>query len=169
MSAFSDKIEKLADTTNNISAIGRINELLKNIIPSGKSDFQLALSNFHNNLTKRKLVIVLTDFITDTEKELDSAIKLMRNIQAGRSNLIALHILDNAEINFNFNGVSQFVGMEGNEKVLIEPEKIRGKYIELFNKYMNRLKTEMTMSGIKYYILNTWQPLDKNLMQIFKD
>ncbi len=161
-------MDTAVETTNNISTAGRINEILKTIEPNGNSDFSGVFSQYFSRLNKRKLLVVISDFLADDAQTLEQSIRILQQIRAKRSEIIFLHILDESELSFDFSGVSEFIGLERAGRIIVEPSKIKNKYIEELNKYLDKTSSEMSAAGVKYVLINTAKPVELNILKIFR-
>jgi hypothetical protein len=74
--------------------------------------------------------------------------------------VILFHVLDDAEKDFPFDGLTRFEGMEGNPDVFAEPRSLREAYLEELNAFISRVRRGCRESHIDYVPLTTSTPLD---------
>ena len=59
-----------------------------------------------------------------------------------------MHTLDPYEIEFPFKGTWQFDGLEGEEPLTTQPERIRDNYLASFGEYLEALKAGCVASPL---------------------
>ena len=60
----------------------------------------------------------------------------------------------------SFKGTWRFEGLEEEEPLITQPERIRTYYLNSFNSYLETIRTGCIGSGIDYAIVDTSRPLD---------
>lgn len=117
------------------------------------------LQQLAEKLTHRSVVLILSDFFDDPG-EIETA---MRHLRYRRHELIVMQVLDSAEIDFPFEQVTMFQGLEEAGELLTEPRALRDGYLEQLHLWTGRLKQSCRSMDVDYELINTGQPLDANL------
>tara|TARA_R110002072_G_scaffold170552_2_gene324110 strand:+ start:25794 stop:26687 length:894 start_codon:yes stop_codon:yes gene_type:complete len=117
------------------------------------------LSDLAMTLNRKSLVILISDMLEDEQ----ATIKTLQQLRAMGNEVIVFHVLDEQELNFNFNESTEFVDMETAETHITSPAAIRNAYLENLNNYLNDCRKRCQSTGVDYCLLNTSQPLDKAL------
>jgi hypothetical protein len=78
---------------------------------------------------------------------------------------MVLHILDPAEIEFPFEDVTLFKGLEEMGELLTEPRALREGYLEQLRVFTDELKKTCRGMGIDYQRFSSGDPLDVALSQ----
>jgi len=110
-------------------------------------------------LTKKSIVVLITDMLDDEER----IIRTLQNLRAMGNDVITFQIMDDAELNFPFNEASEFIDMENDESFITTPATIRKSYLDNLNEFLSFCKKECQTSGVDYCLLNTAKPLDEAL------
>jgi uncharacterized protein (DUF58 family) len=105
---------------------------------------------------KRGIVIVLSDLFDDV----DAMMAGLRHFRHRRHEVILMHVLDPAEVEFPFRQTTLFRGLEQLPSVLVEPRALRKAYLEEFNRFVRRVKQGCRMQQIDYVALRTDQSLE---------
>ena len=105
---------------------------------------------------KRGVVIVLSDLFDDVHSMLAG----LKHFCYRRHDVIMLHVLDPAELEFPFGQTTLFKGMEDFPEVLADPRSIRQAYLKEFEKYREQVKRGCQAYGLDYRMLRTDEPLD---------
>ena len=82
-------------------------------------------------------------------------------------NVVVLHTLDPYELEFPFKGAWCFEGLEEEEPLTTQAERIREDYLTSFNEYMEALRDGCVGSHVDYTTVDTSQPLDGVLSEFF--
>ncbi len=105
---------------------------------------------------KRGVVIVLSDLFDDVA----SMMAGLKHFRYRRHDVILLHILDPAELDFPFSRTTLFKGMEQFPEVLADPRSIRKAYLREFGRYLAEVKQGCQRQGLDYRQVRTDQSLD---------
>lgn len=137
----------------------RILRVLAQTKAAKKTNAIKPLSDLAASLNKKSMVILITDMLDEEER----VIGTLQNLRAMGNDVIAFHLMDDAELNFPFNEASEFIDMENNESYITSPAAIRSAYLENLNEYLSFCKKQCQSSGVDYCLMNTSQPLDEAL------
>ena len=124
-----------------------------------KTDVVKPLTDLAASLTKKSIVILITDMLDDEER----IINTLQNLRGMGNDIITFQIMDDAELNFPFDEASEFIDMENNESYITSPAAIRQAYLNNLNEFLSYCKKKCQSSGVDYCLLNTADPLDEAL------
>jgi len=156
---FDDKVNDYIPALCRQPHLIRILRVLANLKAGTKTDIVKPLSDLASNLNRKSMVILISDMLEDEER----IIKTLQRLRAMGNDVIVFHVLDEAELLFNFQEATEFVDAESSETFITSPASIRTAYLENFNNYLNYCKKKCQSSGVDYCLLNTSQPLDTAL------
>ncbi|MDX1945125.1 MAG: DUF58 domain-containing protein [Pirellulaceae bacterium] len=135
-------------------------EQLINVMESAPAGKKTAAGPiFHElaeRLTKRGVVIVLSDFFDDV----NSLVAGLKHFRHRRHDVVLWHVLDPAEIDFNFAGPTQFKGLENYPEIQADPQVIRRAYLREFAAFQRALQQACRTQQIDYVLMRTDQPID---------
>ena len=117
------------------------------------------LDQLAEKLHHRSLIVILSDFFDDIE----SIKKGLRHLRYKRHELMVFQLLDPTEIEFPFEDVTLFKGMEEMGELLTEPRALREGYLEQLSMFTEQLKKTCRGMNIDYTRINTRDPLDITL------
>jgi uncharacterized protein (DUF58 family) len=159
--AFDDRI------TFRLPAGGRAGHLhslllaLEKMEAGRRSDVGRPLRQLAEALTKRSLVVLISDLLEDPEP----VIRGLRHLKFRGTDVIAFQLLDPNELTFPFRGAAaRFRDVESDEQVLANPASIRTAYLRELAGLTLRYDRELRGAGIDYVQLDTSQPLDFALL-----
>ncbi|MGD0769567.1 MAG: DUF58 domain-containing protein [Tepidisphaeraceae bacterium] len=114
------------------------------------------LDQLAEKLTHRSLVVVLSDFFDD----MDSVQQGLRHLRYRKHEVIAFQVLDPMEVEFPFQDVTLFKGLEEMGQLLTEPQSLRQGYLAELSAFTTQLKKMCRGVHIDFTQLNSGQPLD---------
>src|SRR3954462_12556897 len=119
------------------------------------------LDQIAEKLTHRSLIVILSDFFDD----LDGIRQGLRHLRYNKHEIMAFQILDPAEIEFPFEDVTLFKGLEEAGELLTEPRALRDGYIEQLALFTEELKKSCRGMHIDFQRFNSGESLDVSLSQ----
>ncbi len=134
-------------------------EELTHIPKWNKTDTGKVLDDVAEKITNRSLVIVISDFFDD----LESLKRGLRHLRYRKHEVIVMQVMDHQEIEFPFEDVTLFKGMEEMGQLLAEPRALRDAYLEQMNLFTDGLKQVCRSMGIDYHRFDSSEGLDAQL------
>ena len=84
----------------------------------------------------------------------------LKHLRHRRHEVIVMHVLDPAEVDFPFQQLALFRGLEQRPDVLAEPRALRKAYLAEFGRYLHKLKAGCRAHAIDYVPMRTDQSLE---------
>ena len=79
-------------------------------------------------------MVILSDLFDDV----DAMLAGLKHFRHRRHEVVLLHVLDPAELDFPFRNMTLFRGLEDLPEVLVEPRALRKAYLREFEKFRRR-------------------------------
>ena len=111
---------------------------------------------------RRKGILVL---ISDLYEPAEEVVRAVRVLQSPGHDVMVFHLLDPAELEFPFQGASNFRDMETGEDLPLIPEKLREGYRDLVSAHTAELRERFASGRVDYALLDTSKPLDQALFR----
>jgi len=127
----------------------------------GEGGFELPINKIAQMLTRRNLLVVISDLYEDP----DVIIRALSRLHHKGNDVIVFHLLDPAEVEFPFEEAAQFQDIESGERMPVVPEKLREEYRGHLEAHLDTLKRRMVQNEIDYCFVQTSQPLDHALFE----
>jgi len=153
---FDREIRALVRESSNPSHLKQLLHVMEESAPERKTDTGPIFHDLAERFKKRGIVVILSDLFDDV----DSMMAGLKHFRHRRHDVILLHVLDPAEVDFRFRRVTLFKGMEQLPEVLVEPRALRAAYLEEFDRFVRRLKKGCRMHRIDYVQMRTDQSLE---------
>jgi uncharacterized protein (DUF58 family) len=125
-------------------------------VPERKTATGPIFHDLAERLKKRGIVIILSDLFDDV----GSMLAGLKHFRHRRHEVILFHVLDPAELDFPFQQIMLFKGLEQMPDVLTDPQSLRKAYLAEFNAFLQQVKQGCRAHRIDYVQLRTDQPLD---------
>lgn len=156
---------KLRQVIPNRTKITHLHLLLETMIqtrPGGETALAPVIESLGNQLKRRGLVILISDFFDDAAALL-KAIGVLRH--QGQE-IIVLQLWDRDELEFPFSRWSRFENLENNEDhVQLDPAAIRQRYLEVLGGFRRQLREGLRKHQVDLLELTTDQPHAQALRQ----
>ena len=114
------------------------------------------ISDLAVGLNRKSMAIVISDLLDDEA----AIVNGLQHLRFKGNDVIVFHIMDNAELTFPFERISDFEDSESHETVAVVPQAAREIYLEELEKFCGFYRQKCRASGIDYCLLNTAEPLD---------
>ncbi len=156
---FDNGVQQFIPPRGNARHFGAIMEALETLKPGKDTNLPGVLHEMAERVRRRSLIIIISDFFDDVEEVLNG----LQHFRHRRHEVIVLHLLDQAEIDFPFDRVTLFEGMERGEELVIDPRVMAQGYRWRFREFMDSLKTGCTEKNIEYERMMISEPFDRAL------
>lgn len=156
---FDEKLKQCLKPHSRRGQLAQILSLLTRLTPTGETNLAQSLIQTAAMLRHKSLMIVFTDLLTNKE-ELIQALYRLRH--AGHD-IILFHILDQAEVNFPFEGDVEMTDPETGEVIRLNADGVRKQYLKKIEEFRSEYMQLCSQARIDYVPLSTDMPFDKAL------
>jgi uncharacterized protein (DUF58 family) len=153
---FDREIRALVRAGSNPSHIKELLHVMEQSAAERKTATGAIFHDLAERFKKRGIVVILSDLFDDV----DAMLAGLKHFRHRRHEVILMHVLDPAEVDFPFQQTTLFRGLEGLPEVLAEPRALRKAYLEEFGRFVRRVKQGCRMHQIDYVPLRTDQSLE---------
>ncbi len=158
---FDEKIRNSLPPRSKRAQLGNILSALANLQPTGTTNIARSVEQIAAMLKQRSLVMLFTDLFGEPEQILKS----LHRLRHGGHDVILFHILDEAEVDFPFDGMIEFEDTETNEKIEVNATGFRQDYLDEIKEFREMFREQATQAGVDYVPLDTSMPFDKALTE----
>jgi len=110
----------------------------------------------------RKGILVIVSDLYEPPEAVMEAIKPLR---FRGNDIVVFHVLDPAEIEFNFDDASSFQDLESGEQIPVVPSGMADEYRKLIQEHIAALSSRFSQNRVDYSLVNTATPLDYALFK----
>lgn len=156
---FDREVRSFIRASGNPSHLKQILHVMATATAERKTKLGPVLHDLSERLKKRGVVLVLSDFFDDVQSILTG----LKHFRHRRHEVIVFHVLDPAEVDFPFQQMTMFKGLEEWPDLLTDPRSLRKAYLAEFQAFQKQLRVGCRNNGIDYFEMRTDQPLDMAL------
>ncbi|MBI3415536.1 MAG: DUF58 domain-containing protein [Verrucomicrobia bacterium] len=135
-------------------------ELLTHVQAHGRTTIGPALFQLIGTITRRGMVVVISDFFTSG----DTALELLRQLGGQHQEIIVFHLLAPEELDLPYDSEYIFEDCETGEELPVHAEEFRQEYQRRIGDFCERIRQECIKLEIDYQRLRTDEPLDVALI-----
>ena len=121
-----------------------------------KTKIGTVLHELAGQLKQRGMVMIFSDLF-DEPKEV---IQALREIRSRGHDVIVFHVMDHDELEFPFERMTMFEGMEQLPELLCDPKSLRDAYLAEVNGFAEEIRKGCLAQRIDYVRVDTTNPLD---------
>ena len=156
MVTFDEEIRSFIRPSGNPVQLQQILQVMETTAGSRKTVTGPMFHDLAERFKKRGLVVILSDLFDNP----DAIMAGLKHFRHRRHEVIIMHVLDPAELDFPFQQELLFRGLEQLPEVLVEPRAIRKAYLKELNGFVRQLQKGCRQHAIDYVQLRTDQPLE---------
>ncbi len=153
---FDDQLRTLVRPSSTPTQLKQLLQVMEETTGGRKTSTGPVFHDLAERLARRGIVVVLSDLLDDAA----SLLAGLKHFRYRRHDVIVLHLLDPAEIDFPFQQVTLFKGLESLGDVVTEPRSLRAAYQREVRAYLREVRAGCRAQQVDYLLVRTDQPLD---------
>jgi uncharacterized protein (DUF58 family) len=162
LSVFDSEVRAYMPPRSSMGIILEIDRLLRVTKPVPKTTIARQLHDIALLMKRRSFVVLISDLFADV----DDIMAGLDHLKFDGHNVVVIHTLDPYELEFPFKGTWRFEGLEGEEPLTTQTDRIKESYLADLGKYLEDLNARCVGSHIDYTMANTKRPLDAVLSEV---
>lgn len=123
--------------------------------PPGRTDLGRVFDQAIARLKRRSLVVLISDLFDDIQL----IERGLARFKFRQHDVIVLQTLDPAELEFPFRGPSQFLGLESEGRMNLDPKALRNAYLATLQAHLDAVEELTRRFQFDYMLLDTGKPL----------
>ncbi len=165
LATFDDQIRQYMPPRNRPGYLRRLMLALE-ADPQGRTtDLGPPLQRIAQMLNKRGLVVLVSDLLTSIDRlEPD-----LGYLCAGGHDVVLFHVLDAAELHFDFDSPALFLDAETERNMYVDPTDARASYKGMLEKHLAKAEATCRNLGIDYHLFPTNRAFDLALLEFLQD
>lgn len=129
--------------------------------PKGETVLAQTLHELAERAGRRALVMIFSDLFADTAELKDA----LRHLHFRKHDVAVFHLVDQTEIDFDFDRPIRFVDLESGQSLISEPDLIAEEYRRIVSDYLVETRTICTDINADYRLVRTQDSLDSVITQ----
>jgi uncharacterized protein (DUF58 family) len=156
---FDNAVRQFIPPRGNARHFSAIVDALERLRPGADTDVAAVLHEIAERIRRRSMVVLISDLFDDPEALLNG----LQHFRHRHHEVIVLHLLDDAEIEFPYDRVTLFEGMERGEEIVVDPRVVAESYRARFHRFLETLRHGCTEKNIDYQRMQLSDPFDRAL------
>lgn len=157
--SFDDHVRRTVPIRSRMNHLQDVIQCLDASAPQDKTDVAGVLTSVAQETPRRGMICLISDLFCD-RAGLAKGLRLLR--QRGHD-VMVFHVLDDDELDFNFNGATRFEALESMDRLNCNPRALREGYLEALKAYLEEVRRLCANHVCDYALIRTSQPLDAAL------
>lgn len=155
--AFDDEIvEHVPPSAKHMETVLHVLDRLQ---PSKPGSLRAPLHKMAEHFGRKGMLVLISDLY----EEPDVILEALGPLRFRGNDLIVFHVLDRAELEFDFTDASAFEDLESGEQIPIVPQALRDEYRALIRQHVEAISERCKAARIDYTLIDTSAPLDHAL------
>lgn len=159
LATFSEDLDTLVPPSSSPSQLHRVLSALEADPAEDRTDLARVMQSLASRLKKRHLVVVLSDLLDDPE----NLMKGIRSLRHQRHDVVLFQTLAPEELDFPYEGVVEFEGLEDADKLELDTTLLRQSYLAAFSEFRQRVVAEARALEVDTELFRTDQSLEEPL------
>jgi uncharacterized protein (DUF58 family) len=156
MALFDDNLYGFVEASSSHNRLLEMLALMYDHPPKGKTGVGHVLDTLAERIHKRALVIVISDLF-DSPGAIRAGLDHLRH---RRHDVILLHVMDREELDFSYDRLTQFKGLEGYPTLMCDPRSLRKAYLQEVEQFTTSVREAALKTRSDYKLLDTSTPLE---------
>jgi uncharacterized protein (DUF58 family) len=133
--------------------------VLDRLKPARPGSIREPMNKIAEHFGRRGLLVLVSDLY----EEPDALLEAIGPLRFRGHDMIVFHVMDRAELDFEYADPAAFEDLESGEQIPIVPEALAGQYRDLVQAHITGLAERFSANRIDYTLVNTSAPLDHAL------
>jgi len=121
----------------------------------GRTNLTAMFDQMTAGLQRKSLVVLISDLFDDADAIEQGLAKLRHR----GHDAVVFRVMDPAELTFPFRSVSEFMGLEGEGRLPLDPQAIRAAYLDVVNTHRDAVEDACQKFHFDHLMLDTSAPL----------
>lgn len=168
--SFDEKMKALLPARSRRGHLGDVMAQLSKLQPTGNTDLPASLIQLAAMLKQHSLVMLFSDLLPSTlggqeTGGLDDVVSALARLRHGGNDVIVFHVMDEAEVNFPYDGPVQFQDAETGQTVSVDATGFREDYLQQIETFRSGYRDACSQLQVDYVPLDTSMPFDTALTE----
>ncbi len=156
LALFDETTVRQIPPSNSRAQLGAFVQALSESRPDGKTRVGKVLHEVAERIGNKGLIIIISDLFDEPEG-VESGIRHLRH---RGHDVLLFHLMDRDEVDFPFQRMTLFQGMESMPRLLVDPKSLREAYLKEVRKHEDRIRKACLSMKVDYQKIVTDQFLD---------
>jgi uncharacterized protein (DUF58 family) len=146
LTLFNDEVVTTVPPSVTRASLGNLITSLSEASPTSQTSIGTVLSQLSGHIPRRGMVLVLSDLFDDPKTILHG----LRSLAQRGHDVVVFHILDKDEVEFPFERMTMFEGLEDMPELLVDPRGLRDAYLKEIGDFQDEIRRGCLRNRIDY-------------------
>ena len=151
LALFDEQVLSFVPPGNSMAQISRMTDQLDAIEPVRKTHLAECLTDVAGRMGRREIIMVFSDFFTDL-KALEESLQQLRY---HKHEVVLFQVMHHDELDFRFDGMVKFRGLETPAELLTQPSELRRRYLEILTHYNAQFQEICQRNRVERVLVDT--------------
>lgn len=161
LATFDENVLAFVPPSNSMAQIVRMTGHLDEITPVKKTRMAECLTELTGRMRRREIVMIFSDFFTD----LDALESVLQRMRYARHEVVLFQVMHHDELEFEFDGMIKFVGLEIPRELLTQPNELRMGYLRAVKRFNDRFEEICQRNRVERVLVDT----SRDMGEVFVD
>lgn len=114
--------------------------------PEGETSLTKSLDLFGQPTRRRSMLVIFSDLFDPAPTVMDA----FRRLAARRHDIVLIHLLDPAELEFPYENPAMFSAMEDQRRLFVHPRTLRASFVREMRAFLDRTHRTLAEMGVEY-------------------
>ena len=162
--AFDEAVRQYLPASTRSSHLEDLFYLFDHLKSSNRTRVEAALRAIAERAKPRSLIAIFSDMLDASEEVLD----VLKVLRSRKFEVALFHLIDPAELTLPFEGLTQFEGLEGEGDLIVDPDDLRERYIEMITLHIETIRAQCDEGDIEYVRCPTDEPIERAAMRFLR-
>lgn len=155
LATFDDQVRQFLKASSQPSHLKELVRTMNHGPAQAKTHLAPIFHDLAERIARRGLIFILSDLFDAAEEPAAAFLAGLKHLRHKRHEVIVLHVLDPAELDFPFRETTLFRGLEQYPELLTDPRALRRGYLAELEAFVQQLKRGCREQNIDYVPLRT--------------
>lgn len=163
--SFDDRVRQYLPASTRSSHLEDLFYLFDHLQSGRGTHMEEALRTIAERARPRSLLMIFSDMLDANEEIL----KFINVLRSRKFDVALFHIMDQAELDLPFEGLTQFEGMEGEEQaLLVDPDDLRDRYKALMREHIEQIRAACERGNVEYIRAQTGMAIEEVALKFLR-
>jgi uncharacterized protein (DUF58 family) len=163
---FGEKVHADLPARSRRGHLGDVLAHLSRLQPTGRTELPACIAQVAALLKQHSLVMLFSDLLPGgDDQDSEQIMSALARLRYAGHDVIVFHVLDEAEVQFPYDGPVQFEDAESGETVTVDATGFREDYLQQVQEFRDDFRQRCNNLRIDYVPLDTSMPFDKALTE----
>jgi uncharacterized protein (DUF58 family) len=159
LATFDEDLRTVVPASANPNHIKTLVHALDTTAIGAKTSLEHICHSLAEKMPRRGMVCLVSDLFVD----IDGLIRGLQHLRHRKHEVMVLHVMDQDELTFPFQGNTLFDGLEGAGKLTVEPRSLREGYLAAVKEFLGDVQRRCVADRIDYKLVSTADNLGSTL------